>query len=229
MQILPRLTGADYINAGDELKYVFTVQNHGDFTAKNILLEDIFPQHLIPVNNQIFINGVGNSNYHFSHNIEVLPPDSIATIELLFTVSSALPDTLIEIVNTAVLSAQNDMELENNASRHLDSKIHHNNLLNNILAKIQANNAGADAAVMLDTNGFVAELNDTNLFMAHRGQLLTPHANACLHGITRGLVIDLARETGISVIEKDLSLTEFYNADEVFATGTMGELTPEQV
>jgi len=104
------------INAGDELKYVFTVQNHGAFTATDILLEDIFPQHLIPVNNQIFTTGAGNSNYHFSHNIEVLPPDSIATIELLFTVSSALPDTLIEIVNTAVLSAQNDMELENNAS-----------------------------------------------------------------------------------------------------------------
>jgi len=104
------------INAGDELKYVFTVQNHGAFTAKDILLEDIFSQHLIPVNNQIFTNGVGNSNYHFSHNIEVLPPDSIATIELPFTVSSALPDTLIEIVNTAILSAQNDMQLGNNAS-----------------------------------------------------------------------------------------------------------------
>jgi len=79
-------------------------------------LEDIFPQHLIPVNNQIFTNGVGNSNYHFSHTIEVLAPDSITTIELPLTVNSALPDTLIEIVNTAVLSAQNDMELGNNAS-----------------------------------------------------------------------------------------------------------------
>jgi len=113
-----------------------------------------------------------------------------------------------------------------NSAKHLDSKIHHNNLLNNILAKIQANVAGADAAVMLDTHGFVSELNDTNLFMASEGRLYTPHADACLHGITRGLTIEIARQQGIEVIEKNLSLTEFYTADEVFATGTMGELTP---
>ena len=104
------------INAGDELKYVFNIQNHGAFTARDIGLEDIFPQHLIPVNKQIFTSGVGNSNYLFSHKIEVLAPDSMITIKLLFTVRSTLPDTLIEIVNTAVLSAQNDMELQNNAS-----------------------------------------------------------------------------------------------------------------
>ena len=113
-----------------------------------------------------------------------------------------------------------------NNPQYLDSKIHHNNLLNNILAKIQANVAGVDAAIMLDSNGFVAELNDTNLFMVKDGVLLTPHADACLHGITRGLVIDIARELGISVIERNLSLVEFINADEIFATGTMGELTP---
>jgi len=113
-----------------------------------------------------------------------------------------------------------------NSPRHLDSKIHHNNLLNNVLAKIQANQAGVDAALMLDANGFVAELNDTNLFMAKDGRLSTPHADACLHGITRGLVIEIARDMNISFTERNLSLTEFYNADEVFATGTMGELTP---
>lgn len=113
-----------------------------------------------------------------------------------------------------------------NGPQYLDSKVHHNNLLNNILAKIQANIAGVDAAIMLDHQGFVAELNDTNLFMVKGGDLFTPHANACLPGITRGTVIRLARSLGISVLEKDLSLTEFYNADEVFATGTMGELTP---
>ena len=113
-----------------------------------------------------------------------------------------------------------------NNPQYLDSKIHHNNLLNNILAKIQANVAGVDAAIMLDSNGFVAELNDTNLFMVKDGVLLTPHADACLHGITRGLVIDIARELGISVIERNLSLVDFINADEIFATGTMGELTP---
>ena len=113
-----------------------------------------------------------------------------------------------------------------NNPQFLDSKIHHNNLLNNILAKIEANVAGADDAVMLDVNGFVAETNATNLFMVRRGTLCTPHADACLPGITRQLVLDIARESGIPVEEKNLSLTEFYNADEVFTTGTMGELTP---
>ena len=113
-----------------------------------------------------------------------------------------------------------------NSPQHLDSKIHHNNLLNNILAKIQANVAGADAAIMLDAYGFVSELNDTNMFMTKAGKLYTPHADACLPGITRGLTIEIAQSLNIEVIEKNLSLTEFYNADEVFATGTMGELTP---
>ena len=113
-----------------------------------------------------------------------------------------------------------------NGPQYLDSKIHHSNLLNNILAKVQANFAGVDAAIMLDERGFVAELNDTNLFMVKHGILYTPYANACLHGITRGFVIELAKTIGINVLEKDLSLVEFYNADEVFASGTMGELTP---
>ncbi len=113
-----------------------------------------------------------------------------------------------------------------NAPQFLDSKIHHNNLLNNILAKIQANVCGVDAAIMLDHNGFVAELNDTNLMMVKEQKLYTPHADACLPGITRGLVIEVARSLGIEVFEQNLSLTEFYTADEVFATGTMGELTP---
>ncbi|WKN46209.1 aminotransferase class IV [Tunicatimonas pelagia] len=112
-----------------------------------------------------------------------------------------------------------------NSPQHLDSKIHHNNLLNNILAKIQANVAGVDAAVMLDAYGFVAELNDTNLFMVKEGKLFTPHTDACLPGITRGLVLEIANELNIPAQEKNLSLTEFYTADEVFATGTMGELT----
>lgn len=116
--------------------------------------------------------------------------------------------------------------IQRNSPKFLDSKIHHNNLLNNILAKIQANVAGADAALMLDERGFVAELNDTNLFMASGGVLYTPHADACLHGITRGLIIALGRELGLEVVEKNLSLTEFYTADEVFCCGTMGELTP---
>jgi branched-chain amino acid aminotransferase len=116
--------------------------------------------------------------------------------------------------------------MRRNNPQFLDSKIHHNNLLNNILAKIQANVAGADAAIMLDLQGFVAELNDTNVFMTRNGGVYTPHADACLHGITRSLVLEICRDNNIPHKEANISLTEFYNADEVFATGTMGELTP---
>lgn len=116
--------------------------------------------------------------------------------------------------------------IRRNGPQYLDSKIHHNNLLNNILAKIQANVAGVDAALMLDHAGFVSELNDTNLFIAKGNVLMTPHADACLPGITRGLVISLAEKLEIPIQERNISLTELYTADEVFATGTMGELTP---
>ena len=108
----------------------------------------------------------------------------------------------------------------------LDSKIHHNNLLNNIIAKIEANFAGCDDALMLDKDGFVAETNATNIFMTKNNVLLTSHATACLNGITRGLVIDLARVLNIEVEQRNISLTEFYGADTVFTTATMGELTP---
>lgn len=116
--------------------------------------------------------------------------------------------------------------MRRNNPQFLDSKIHHNNLLNNILAKIQANMAGVDAAVMLDHQGFVAELNDINLFMVKNGVVFTPPADACLHGITRGLVMEICKSNKIPLEERNLSLTEFYTADEVFGTGTMGELTP---
>ncbi len=116
--------------------------------------------------------------------------------------------------------------IRRNGPQYLDSKIHHNNLLNNILAKIQANAAGKDAAVMFDQNGFVAELNDVNLFMIKESKVFTPFADACLPGITRGTTIDIVRELGLTMEERNLSITEFYNADCVFATGTMGELTP---
>ena len=113
-----------------------------------------------------------------------------------------------------------------NAPQFLDSKIHHNNLLNNILAKIQANVAGKDAGLMLDERGFVAELNGSNLFVVKGEVIYTPFAHACLPGITRKTVMDLCGRHDIECIEADLSLSELYNADGVFATGTMGELTP---
>ncbi len=116
--------------------------------------------------------------------------------------------------------------IRRNNPSFLDSKIHHNNLLNNIQAKIQANVAGVDAALMLDYFGFAAELNGTNIFMVKNGEVHTPTAEACLHGITRGMIIQLCRENSIPIVERNISLTELYNADEVFCSGTMGELTP---
>ena len=106
----------------------------------------------------------------------------------------------------------------------LDPKIHHNNLLQSILAKIEANAAGADDAVMLDVRGFIAETNATHLFLVDDGRVLTPRVVACPEGVTRGAVLELCRDSGIPAEERDLSLTEAYRADEMFCTGTMGEL-----
>jgi branched-chain amino acid aminotransferase len=106
----------------------------------------------------------------------------------------------------------------------LDPKIHHNNLIQSILAKIEANVAGADDALMLDVRGFVAETNATHVFIVSRGEVLTPLAVACPEGITRGVVLEICREQGIPHAERDLSLTEIYRAEEMFCSGTMGEL-----
>lgn len=122
---------------------------------------------------------------------------------------------------TAITSA-----IRRNAPQFLDSKIHHNNLLNNIQAKIQAIAAGVDAALMLDQNGFAAELHDVNIFMIKGDEVFTPHADACLPGITRNHVIQVCRENAISISEARLSLSELYSADALFSSGTMGELTP---
>src|SRR5438093_7310240 len=92
----------------------------------------------------------------------------------------------------------------------LDPKIHHNNLLNSILAKIEANVAGADDAILLDGRGFVAETNATNLFAVVGGGLVTPRAVACPEGITRGTVLELAPAAGIRVAERDVALVELY-------------------
>ncbi len=106
----------------------------------------------------------------------------------------------------------------------LDPKIHHANLIPSILAKIEANAAGADDALMLDTRGFVAETNATHVFLVERGKVITSHCVACPEGITRTTILDLCLQHGIPHCEKDFSLTELYRADEVFCTGTMGEL-----
>ena len=106
----------------------------------------------------------------------------------------------------------------------LDPKIHHANLLQSILAKIQANAAGADDAILLDLRGFVAETNATHLFLVQAGVVMTPKTVACPEGITRKAVIELCKRHRVPNAERDLSLAEFHRADEVFCTGTMGEL-----
>jgi branched-chain amino acid aminotransferase len=103
----------------------------------------------------------------------------------------------------------------------LDPKIHHNNLLNSILAKLEANVAGADDAMMLDGRGFVAETNATHLFAVVADVLVTPRAVACPEGITRDTVLRIAPNR---VEIRDVSQVEMYTADEVFCTGTMGEI-----
>jgi branched-chain amino acid aminotransferase len=108
----------------------------------------------------------------------------------------------------------------------LDPRIHHNNLLNSIFAKIQANAAGADDALMLDERGFVAETNATHVFGVDGGEMITPHTVACPEGITRGTVIELCGRRGLACNVRDVSLAELYRCDEVFCTGTMGELVP---
>src|SRR5438105_391544 len=106
----------------------------------------------------------------------------------------------------------------------LDPRIHHANLLNSILAKIEANNAGADDALMLDTRGLVAETNATHIFIVRAGRVSTPHVVACPEGITRATVIEICGANAISCDECDLTLDDLYRADEMFCTGTMGEL-----
>jgi branched-chain amino acid aminotransferase len=113
----------------------------------------------------------------------------------------------------------------------LDARIHHANLLNSILAKIEANNAGADDALMLDTRGFVAETNATHTFIVcnsnesrQKGELATGRVVSCPEGITRATVIEICAAEKIRCVETDLSLIDIYGADEMFCTGTMGEL-----
>ncbi len=106
----------------------------------------------------------------------------------------------------------------------LDPKIHHNNLIQSILAKLEANRANADDALMLDQRGFVAETNATHVFIVDHGEVITSRLVACPEGITRATVLDLCRLHNIPHSERDLSLTEVYRADEMFCTGTMGEL-----
>lgn len=106
----------------------------------------------------------------------------------------------------------------------LDPRIHHANLLNSILAKLEANAAGADDAILLDQRGFVAETNATHLFLVRQKEVATSRVLACPEGITRATVLEICAAENIPQREADLTIAEFQEAEEVFCTGTMGEL-----
>jgi len=107
-----------------------------------------------------------------------------------------------------------------------DQKINSHSKLNCILASIQATQAGADEALMLDPHGFVATCNSTHFFIVRKGELWTSSGKYCLGGITRQLALEVAREAGITAVEKDFSLTDVYGADEAFTTGTFAGIVP---
>ena len=107
-----------------------------------------------------------------------------------------------------------------------DPKLNSHSKLNCITACIQAHEAGADEALMLDPEGFVATCNSTHFFIVRRGEVWTSTGKHCLAGITRANIIGLCERHGIPVFEKDFSLTEVYGADEAFVTGTMAGVTP---
>src|SRR6185312_15331408 len=107
-----------------------------------------------------------------------------------------------------------------------DQKINSHSKLNCILASIQATEAAADEALMLDPLGFVATCNSTHFFIVRNGEIWTSSGKYCLGGITRGVALDVAREAGIPAIEKDFSLTDVYGADEAFVTGTFAGILP---
>ena len=139
------------------------------------------------------------------------------------------PTLIVLAEHKAPVYRQNGLSLITSKVRRpppeiLDPRIHHANLLNSILAKIEANAAGADDAVLLDLRGFVAETNATHLFLVRQDAVATSRLLACPEGITRATVLEICATEQIPFREADLRLAEFYSADEVFCTGTMGEL-----
>ena len=109
---------------------------------------------------------------------------------------------------------------------YLDPRLNCHSKLHEVIALVQAINAGADEALMLDIHGFVATCNSTNFFIVKRNEVITSTGQYCMNGITRGKVIEVARAAGIAATEKNFSLTDVYDADEAFVTGTFGGLTP---
>ena len=144
-------------------------------------------------------------------------PATIVIIAEHKTPSPELYDTGIRLFTVHVRRGYPDVQ---------DPKINSHSKLNCITACIQATKAGADEALMLDPHGFVATCNSTHFFIVRRGELWTSTGAFCLGGVTRGVVLEIARGDGIPTFEKDFSLTDVYGADEAFVTGTFGALVP---
>ncbi len=175
-------------------------------------------------------NGMGGSGVHIrlmvTRGIKATPYQdprmiiSPATIVIIPEYKDALPATVnkgISLFTVHVRRGAPDVQ---------DQKLNSHSKLNCITACIQATKAGADEGLMLDPHGFVATCNSTHFFIVRRGELWTSTGNYCLGGITRSTVIKLAKENGITVREKDFSLTDTYGADEAFVTGTFAGLVP---
>ncbi|HEX2023032.1 MAG TPA: aminotransferase class IV, partial [Candidatus Thermoplasmatota archaeon] len=113
-----------------------------------------------------------------------------------------------------------------NSPNSLSPNIKSLNYLNNIMARLEVNAQGCDEGIMLDLQGFVSEATADNIFIIKRGAVITPPTYNSLKGITRGAVIDIARELGYEVREEPLMMFDVYNADEVFITGTAAEIAP---
>ncbi len=109
---------------------------------------------------------------------------------------------------------------------YLDPRLNCHSKLHEVIALTQALNAGADEALMLDIHGFVSTCNATNFFIVRSGEVWTSTGQYCMNGITRGKVVELCRKRGIPVYEKNFSLTDVYDADEAFVTGTFAGLIP---
>ena len=109
---------------------------------------------------------------------------------------------------------------------YLDPRLNCHSKLHEVMALVQAIEAGADEALMLDIHGFVSTCNATNFFMIKNGEVWTSTGQYCMNGITRGNIIRVCKENGIPCFEKNFSLFDVYGADEAFVTGTFGGVTP---
>ncbi len=145
---------------------------------------------------------------------------SPATIVIIPEYKAPLPSTIEEGIRLFTVHVRRgDPAVQ-------DQKLNSHSKLNCITACIQATQAGADEGLMLDPHGFVATCNSTHFFIVRKGEVWTSSGDYCLGGITRANVIQICREEGIPVFEKNFSLTDVYGADEAFVTGTFAGVVP---